>query len=224
MSPVQQKYEFILEQAEKFLASQGFHRSERCFRKPLQKTEVRWSVCFQKSRHSTANNIKFTAETAAEWKRRPASCEEWEPKSTWYPGVSCRIGYLMPKKEDTWWNIDQGISAEFLSDQINAVLSSCVLPFFRQFQTEQNITDYLEARENDTMRRNYPHAITMLEFDLIDKKEKSEIEKRIRRIRFLGKIQFVDKAVTEATLQRVLKAYGNTDPLPGNAPWWKLWI
>ncbi len=223
MSPVQQKYEFIMEEAGKFLASEGFRRAGRCFHKLFPSKAVRWSICSQRSRYSTGEKIKFTFEVAAEWKRRPASCEDWEPKSTWYTGVGNRIGYLMPKKEDTWWGIDDGTSAEFLGDQINAVLSSCVLPFLRRFRTEQNIVDHLRACEKDTMRRNYPHAITMLEFDLRDKKERAEIERRISRVRLLGRFQLVDRTVTEATIQRVLKAYGYSDPLPPIAPWWKLW-
>jgi Domain of unknown function (DUF4304) len=223
MSPVQQKYEIIVEEAGKFLASEEFRRAGRCFHKLLPPEAVRWSICFQKSRYSTAEKIKFTLEVAAEWKRRPASCEDWEPQSTWYTGIGSRIGYLMPKKEDTWWDIDEGTPAEFLSHQINAVLSSCVLPFFREFLTEQSIVDHLKACERDTMRRNYPHAITMLEFDLLEKKERVEIERRIRRIRFLGRIQLVNRGVTEATIQRVLTAYGYSGSLPAIAPWWKLW-
>jgi hypothetical protein len=223
MSPVQQKYEFIMEEAAKFLASEDFRLTGRCFHKLSPPKTVRWSICFQKSRYSSAEKIKFTFEVAAEWKRRPASSEDWEPQSTWYTGIGSRIGYLMPKKEDMWWSIDDGTPAQFLSDQINAVISSCVLPFLREFQTEQSIVDHLKAREKDTMRRNYPHAITMLEFDLLDKKERAEIDRRIRRIRFLGRIQLVNRAVTEAKIQRVLKAYGYSDPLPAIVPWWKLW-
>ena len=224
MSPVQQKYEFIMDAVGEFLAVEGFTRSERCFHKLLPSAAVRWTLCSQKSRYSTSDKIKFTFEVAAEWKRRPASSEDWEACSTWYTGVGSRIGYLMPEKEDTWWSIDEVTSADSLRDQINAVLSSCVVPFLREFQTEQSIVDYLRARENDTMSRNYPHAITMLEFDLLDKKEKSEIEKRIKRIRLLGRVQFVARAVTEAKIQRVLNAYGYSDPLPPIAPWWKLWV
>ncbi len=208
MSPVQEKFELVMQNIAEFLGSEGFRRSGRCFRKSLPERRVRWSVCSQKSRHSTAEEIDFTFNIAAEWKRRPADYEEWVPKTIWYNGVGDRIGYLMPKKEDTWWRLDEGTSAEFLSDQINAAFSCSVLPFLRQFPTEQAITQYLRAREHDTMRENYPHAITMLEFDLLEKKEKCEIEKRISRIRFLGKTSLVDKAVIEATIQRVLKAYG----------------
>jgi hypothetical protein len=94
---------------------------------------------------------------------------------------------------------------------------------YEWFQTEQDIKEYLRAREKDTMRMNYPHAIDMLELDLLDKREQSAIEKRIRRIRFLGKMQLVNKAVTEATIQRVLKAHEYDGPIPAAAPWWKLW-
>jgi hypothetical protein len=73
------------------------------------------------------------------------------------------------------------------------------------------------------MRRNYPHAITMLEFDLLEKRQKSEIEKRISRIRFLGKMHLADKAVIDAVILRVLKAYGYDGGLPPEEPWWKLW-
>lgn len=222
MSPVQQKYEFILDEAAKFLASEDFHRSDRCLRKRLPNGEVRWSICFQKHRRSTADDISFTADISADLKRRSVYWDP-QPRTTWYVGMGDRIGHLMPKKEDTWWDIDPRTSAEFLSDQINAVLSSSVLPFLRQFQTEQNIRDYLRAQENDEMRRNYPHAFTVLELDLLEKKEKSEIEKRIHRIRFLGKIHLMDKKVVDATIERVLKAYGYNDPLPARTPWWKFW-
>jgi hypothetical protein len=223
MSPVQEKFEVIMRQLGEFLAAEDFRRSGRCFHKRLPGGCIRWSICSQKSRHSTAQQIDFTFNIDAEWKHRPARCEEWETRTTWYTGVGSRIGFLMPEKQDTWWTVNQGTSADFLSDQISAMLASCILPFFRQFPTEEAITQYLRARENDTMRRNYPHAITMLEFDLREKKETPEIQKRIGRIRFLGKISGVDKAVIEATIERVLKAYGYDGPVPSHAPWWKPW-
>ena len=132
---------------------------------------------------------------------------------------------MMPKKEDTWWDIDESTPAEFLSDQFNAVLGSCVLPFLRRFQTEQNIRDYLKSLTGE-MRLNYPHALTMLEFDLEEKKPAVEIQERLKKIRFLGKIQFVKKEVVEERIQRVLKAYGYEEPKSasaGDKPWWRLW-
>src|SRR5262245_43167734 len=126
MSPVQEKFEFVMEQAEKFLAPEGFRRSGKYLRKSLPEGGVRWSLWSQKSRPSTAQAISFTFWVALSGKRRPADCEDDVPHSTWYSGAGGRIGYLMPKKEDTWWDIEEGTSAEFLSDQFNAVLSSCV--------------------------------------------------------------------------------------------------
>jgi len=223
MPPAQEKHEFIMQEAATFLAPEGFRRSGRCFHKLLKEAGVRWTICSQKNRYSTAEEVSFTFNISTEWKRRPASSEDWEPQTTWYGGVGGRIGDFMPQKQDTWWTVNQTTSAKPVSDEVNAVLASCVLPFFRQFQTEQDIKNYLRACEKDTMRHNYPHAITMLEFDLQEKKGQADIERRIRRIRLLGKVSRVDKAVTEATLQRVLKAYGYSHPLPEPAPRWKFW-
>jgi len=222
MSPVQEKFEFTMEEAAKLLAPQGFRRSGKYFRKLLPEGHVRWSVWSQKHRLSTADEISFTFEVAAEWKRRPV---EWPdvPQATWYAGVGQRIGFLTPKKEDTWWDIDENTSAEFLSDQFNAVLSTCVLPFFQKLRTEQDIKNYLKAAADNEMKRNYHHMIAMLGFDLEEKKSASEIQKRVNRIRFLGKIHLVDKAETEAAIQRVFKAYEYTEAIPAAGPWWKIW-
>jgi hypothetical protein len=211
-----------MDQAEHFLAQEAFRRSGTYLRRLLTNGQVRWSIWPVKHRRSTKDEISFTFEVAVEWKRRPI---EWPdiPQATWYTGVGQRIGFLMPKKEDTWWDINENTSAELLSDQFNAVLSKCVLPFLQKLCTEQDIRDYLKAAADHEMKRNYHHTITMLCFDLEEKKPLSEIRKRINRIRFLGKIHLMDKAVTETEIQRVLKTYGYTDPVPTVAPWWKLW-
>ena len=222
MSPTQQKFEFLMERAGEFLAREGFSRTGKHFRKLLSGGQVRWSIWPQKHRLSAADEISFTFEVAAEWKRRPLAWED-TPKATWYPGVGTRIGRLMPKKEDTWWDINEGTSEEFLSDQFNSVLSKCVLPFLQKLCTEQDIKDNLKAAANDEMRRNYHHTLTMLEFDLEEKKPAAEIEKRINRIRFLGKMHFMDKAIIEATIHRLLIAYGYTGPIPADKPWWRVW-
>jgi hypothetical protein len=206
MSLAQDHYEYVLQGVDTLLAAEGFRRSVRCFLKRLPAGGLRWSICFQKSRASTAESIKFTAEISAQWKRRPAHYEDYIPRTTWYGGAGNRIGYFMPKKEDTWWDIDGNTSASVLSAQINGVLVSGVLPFLRQFETEQDIVNHLRAASKE-MRLNYIHAITMLELDLRENKKRSEIEERISKVRFLGKLNLVSKAVTEATIQRVLQPY-----------------
>jgi hypothetical protein len=225
MSPVQEKLEFVMDQAAKFLAPEGFRRSGKYFRKPLPEGGVRWSIWSQKHRRSTADEIRFTFEAAAEWKKRLASYEDDVPRTAWYPGVGCRIGFLTPQQNDTWWEIDEKTSADFLSDQLNAVFASCVLPFLKRLQTEQDIKGHLRGLADGEMRRNYDHAITLLEFDLEEKKPASEIEERISRIRFLGRLHFLKGEVIETKIERVLKAYGYDQRLsskPEKKAWWKL--
>ena len=155
MSPVQEKYEFVIQEAERFLAPEGFHRSKACLRKCQSHADVRWSLCFEKSRRSTAEHIQFTANVSVEWKRRPPWYEDLEPHTAWYGGAGDRIGFLTPKKNDAWWDIDSGTSDELLSDQFNAVLASCVLPFFRRFQTEQEIESYYRTAAEGELRANF---------------------------------------------------------------------
>lgn len=209
MTPAQEKFELLMQEIEKFLVTQGFRRSGKCFRKRMPDGKVRWSIESQRSQYATAEQTTFTFWVHAQWKHRPAWYEDLEPKESWYGGAGGRIGDLMPKKQDTWWEITDRTSIECLSDQINAVFNSSVLPFLRQFQTEQAIKDYLRACANTSMRKNYPHALTILAFDLLEKKSQLEIEKSVENVRHLGKIYFVDKAVVEAAIQRVLKTYGN---------------
>jgi hypothetical protein len=209
MSPVQEKYEAMMQESDSLLTSEGFRRSGQNFRKRLPGGNVRWSICFQKSRSSTADEIKFTFWIHAEWKQRPAYYEDWEPQTTWYGGAGNRIGYFMPRKEDTWWDIDEETSALSLNTQINGILSSCALPFLKQFQSETDIKSYLRGISDSEMRLNYPHAICMLSFDLLENKEGNEIEKSISKVKYLGKINGVNVAVTEADIQRVLRKYGN---------------
>ena len=205
----QEKFELLMQEIEKFLSTEGFRRSGKCFRKQMPDGKVLWNIEPQKSRYNTAEEVKFTFWVHAKWKHRPAWYQDWEPKSTWYGGTGGRIGDLMPQKQDTWWEITDGTSIEFLSDQINAVFNSSVLPFLQQFQTEQEIKNYLRACSNDSMRRNYPHALQMLAFDLLENKSKPEIEKSVENVRYLGKIYRVDKTVVEEAIQRVLKTYDN---------------
>src|SRR5206468_1732754 len=99
-----------------------------------------------------------------------------------------RIGFFMPKAEDTWWEINEDTSSSLLSAEINAVIWSCALPFLRQFETENDIKNYLRGATSASMKLNYPHALQMLEFDLMEYKSKTEIDKAVNRARFLGKI------------------------------------
>jgi hypothetical protein len=209
MSPVQEKYELILQRVDALLAPEGFKKSGRCFRKRLPQAEVRWSICFQKTRHSTAGEIDFTFEVRAESKERPPWCEDYVPRETWYGGAGRRIGHLMPKKDDAWWEIVDGTSAEVLSAQINEVLISYALPFLKQFQTEQHLSVYhRKLSDSPEWKRNYPVAIDALAYALFDKKDDAEVEKRINNVRHVGKINGADKTVIEATIERVLKTYG----------------
>jgi len=214
MSPVREKYEAMMQGIDTLLAAEGFRRSGQCFRKNLPEGGVRWSICAQKSRHSTRDFISFTFNVRAERKQRPAWYEDYVPHTTWYGGAGGRIGELMPEENDTWWDIDESTSVSSLSAQINGILSSYVLPFLKKFETEQQLDAYhRQLSDSREWRRNYPVAIDALAYDLVDKKDNAEIEKRINTVRHVGSINGVDKTVVEATIERVLKTYG-PDKLP----------
>jgi hypothetical protein len=211
VTAAQEQFESLMQEIEKFLAVEGFHRSGKCFNKRMPDGKVRWSIDSQRSQSTTADRTKFTFWVHAQWKHRPAWHQDWEPKKTWYGGAGGRIGDLMPNSQDTWWEITDKTSIKSLGGQINTVFNSCVLPFLRQFQTETEIKNYLRACANDTMRRNYPHALTMLAFDLLEMKPQSEIKKSVENVRRLGKINLVSKPDVEEAVQRVLKTYGNEE-------------
>jgi len=198
MTPAQEKFELLMLEIDKFLSTEGFHRSGNHFLKLIPDNNVRWNIWPQRSKWTTAEQTKFTFEVYTEWKRRWARYEDWQPKATWYGVVGKRIGYLMPKKEDTWWELTEKTSIDFLSDQINGVMSSCVLPFLKQFQTEQDIKTFLRASPVD----NYITALAILELDLMEGKPSSEIEESIDKARRLGRRT---GQVLEAGLQTVAK-------------------
>jgi hypothetical protein len=204
MPNAQELYEEMLQEVDAFLASEGFKRSGKCFRRRLPDGEVRWSIELQKSRHNKENEVGFTFWIHAEWKHRPASYEDWEPRSTWYGGAGGRIGYILPEKEDTWWKITTGTSPHFIADQLKAVLSSSGLPFLRQFETESDIKKYLREQSSSSMKHNYPHALSMLNLDILENKPPSEIEDSIKNARRLGRMNGVHKDVIEDAIQRVL--------------------
>jgi len=199
MTPAQEKFELLTQEIDKFLSTEGFHRSGKHFLKRMPNKNVRWNIWSQRSQFTTAEQTKFTFEVWAEWKHRWARYEDWQPKATWYGVVGNRIGYLMPQKEDTWWELTEGTSIAFLSDQINGVMSSGVLPFFKQFQTEQDIKKFLRACPVD----NYITALTLLELDLMEGKPGSEIEESISKARQLGR---TSGQAIEAGIQTVVKA------------------
>jgi hypothetical protein len=183
MPTAQEQFELLTQEIDRHLATEGFHRSGKHFLKLMPDKKVRWNIWPQRSKWTTTEQTKFTFEVYAEWKHRWARCEDWEPKTTWYGVIGNRIGYLMPQKKDTWWELAERTSVDFLSDQINGVMSSCALPFLKQFQTEHDIKNYLRAMPvND-----YIHALAVLELDLMEKKSGSEIEEGVNRVRQLGK-------------------------------------
>jgi Domain of unknown function (DUF4304) len=202
MIPAQEKFELLMREIDKFLAIEGFHRSGKHFLKRMPDKNVRWNIWPQRSKWTTAAQTKFTFEVWAEWKHRWARYEEWKPKAAWYGAVGDRIGCLTPKKEDTWWELTEGTSIDLLGDQINGVMSSSVLPFLRQFQTEQDIKKFLRACPVD----NYITALVILELDLMDGKPGPEIEESISRARRLGR---TSGQSIEAGVKTVIKALGS---------------
>ena len=199
MTPAQERFESLMEEIDKFLSTMGFRRSGKHFLKQMADRNVRWNIWPQKSKWNTAERAEFTFEVYTEWKHHWARCADWEPKAAWYGVVGNRIGYLMPKKQDTWWELKEGASIAFLSDQINAVMSSCVLPFLNRFQTEQDIKNYLRACPVNS----YIEALNILELDLMDGKRGAEIEESIRKARQLGR---TSGQAIEAGIQTVVKA------------------
>jgi hypothetical protein len=201
MTPAQEKFELLTQEIDRFLLTQGFHRSGKHFLRGMPDKTVRWNIWSQRSKYTSAEQTKFTFNVWTEWKHLWARCEDWEvTKGTWHGVVGNRIGLLMPKKEDTWWELTEGTSIDFLSDQINGVMSTCVLPFLKRLQTEQDIKNYLRACPVD----NYITALAILELDLMDGKPGPEIEEGISRARRLGRtsgqaiedgVQFVVKAL-----------------------------
>ncbi|NOS68812.1 MAG: DUF4304 domain-containing protein [Verrucomicrobia bacterium] len=215
MSVTQEKYETLMLEVDTLLKPEGFRRTGQNFRKRLPDGKVRWSIIFEKHRRSTEDEIRFTFYIGAEWNRRPADYEDYMPHTSWYGGAGDRIGYFMPKKEDTWWEIDEGTTAQILSAQIKAIIWSCALPFIRQFETEKDIEDYQRSFwDSPDWQKNYPTAIERLACVLRENRDSSEIAKRIDIVRRLGRSNGVSKDVTEATIQRVLKTYGITGGMP----------
>lgn len=204
MPTTQEIYEDVLQGVATMLTPEGFRRSKAEFRRRLSNGQVRWNISFQKSQYSTSEQSKFTVWVHAEWKHRPAYCEDLEPSTTWYGGAGDRIGYLMPQKQDTWWQFDKRTCPSLLSTEVNSVLWSCGLTFLRQFEAEEDIRDYLRSATEGEMKSNYLHSLTMLSFDVLESKPSVEIEKSIERVRQLGRRNGVKESVTDAAIQRLL--------------------
>ena len=204
MQNAKEAFETMLQDVALFLSDEGFKRIGSALRRKLPDGNVRWTIEFQKDRHNTDTECRFTLWVWPEWKRRPAYAEDWETKLTWYPGAGGRIGNLLPRQEDTWWEINAANPAPFIAAQIKSVLAAYALPFLRQFETEDDIRKYLRDATSGSMKRNYTHALQMLNFDILENKSPSEIEESINRARHLGKINGVHKDVIEAAIQRVL--------------------
>jgi hypothetical protein len=200
MTPAQEKFESLMQEVGKFLSTEGFHRSGKSFLKPMPDKKVRWNIWPQRSKWNTAEECEFTFEVYAEWKHRWARCEDWETKTTWYGVVGNRIGSLMPQKQDAWWELKEGTSISFLSDRINGVMSSCALPFLKQFQTEPDVRNYLRACPVSS----YLEALNRLELDLMEGKRGSQIEGSIREARRLGR---TSGQAIEAGIQTVANVF-----------------
>lgn len=196
--------ELALSEIDIFLTAEGFKRSRSSFSKRLPDGKVRWNIELQKSRHNSEIEGSFTFWVHALWKHRPAWYKDWEPKSTWYGGAGGRIGDLLPGKQDTWWKYNEKTSPQSLAAEIREALTAHALPFLHRFESEENIKKYLRDVADGDMKRNYPHSLTMLNFDILDNKSTAEIEERINRCRYLGKICRVDKTVIDEDIQRVL--------------------
>ena len=97
-------------------------------------------VGFQKSAYSDAEHIKFTINvlvvSCQEWDEIRASHSYYPERPTagthWAAGAQARIGSLMPKGEDYWWDLYPSTSTDELSTDVLGAIRDYALPWMRQ--------------------------------------------------------------------------------------------
>jgi hypothetical protein len=153
-----------------------------------------WSVLnFQRSRQSTAEEVRFTVNVGVASERLRRSTHEWRegsPPAEADCALRRRIGFLLPDRPpaDYWWIVDADTDLDRLSADLTGYLLGAGIPFLRTFPTDEALRDHwvaaLDAGElsgPDFMRLEQLTAQigpAELERRLDDESLRNELEKR----------------------------------------------
>lgn len=130
------------------LRREGFKGSGSIFR---EHRDGVWSVVdFQRSRSSTAEEVRLTINLAVASERLRGSLHDWPVGSP--PGeADCalrqRIGFLLPDRPpaDYWWIVDADTDLDRLAADLTGYLLDAGLPFLRGFPGDEALRDHWVA-------------------------------------------------------------------------------
>lgn len=118
-------------------------------------------INLQKRTGSTRQFVRFTINLGIFSERisSPFRAPSGGPPSIWICHVRERIGFLLPVRQDCWWEIDACTSVDALADEIKGHLMKVAVPEISRYVSDEALRDlWLSGRspgETDLMRLRY---------------------------------------------------------------------
>lgn len=124
------------------LQAEGFRRQGRTF---SARRQGNWAVVeFQRSQKSSANAVLFTINLgiASTTIFRFDGVDAESPPPVERCHWSTRIGFLLPRKEDTWWRIESESDLGRLRGEIGRALDEIALPKLDALLSDDALCEY----------------------------------------------------------------------------------
>lgn len=136
------KYKILISEVNQAIKPLGFKKNGNTFF--YNQDNNIGLINFQKSRSSSSDNILFTISVGVYSNSLhvfDSPCIGSKPiidDCHWWQ----RIGFLLPEKNDHWWQIDAATSLPDLINEIKDVLNSLAIPEIKKHISDESLQDY----------------------------------------------------------------------------------
>lgn len=158
------KFEELIRALSPMLKPMGFSKKGNSFY--LEAGKNCGVLNFQKSLSTTKNKIKFTINYGI-YSGALKVFDNFDVKSR--PTISVchwknRVGFLLPKKQDYWWVIDDSVPLSELLTEIKSVLIDLAIPEIRKYLSDESLEkSWAEGvSEGLTKQQMYLYLIVLL--------------------------------------------------------------
>lgn len=140
MSAQEIYHHFIQHDIGPLLKDRGFRKSRQTFWKDSDM--ILAVISFQKSQWNSNEVVSFTVNVGIASKRLMPAHPAHRPPRVEACVVQERIGWLLPIREDLWWEIRSDTDIDRVADDVKAAIVRGVLPFIRRFPNDQALLSY----------------------------------------------------------------------------------
>lgn len=124
---VQEAFKRVVDAAAVPLKRAGFARRDKTFRKISGENVA--IVEFQRSMSNTAEKLRFTVNLAIVCYSLQLFERPLEKAHSYDGQLVERIGWLLPKREDKWWELTAAANVELIAAEVSRLVEEKAIPF-----------------------------------------------------------------------------------------------